>query len=364
VLWFSQHIALQLLGRGLQGFASSIVWSTGLAVLVDTVGEKHIGEYMGWLNIGLNTGSLIAPMVGGVVFAKAGYNAVFGVAIAVVGIDILFRLIMKEKVPSDTVSMAPLRDDLEAGPTEEKKEVTIVKTTTIDQETTPSVSSLNLATPKSPSKLPPILRLLCSLRFDVAIWGVFVNSCVFSGFQAVLPVAVKTVFGWDSTGSGLIFLPLSVPALLGPVVGRMTDRYGGRWFAMAGFMLLGVAVTMLRVVDHNSKSQQALLCVLLFLCGCCMTLVLEPLGAAVTHGAARLDAADAELGIKTAGYYAQSYALFNMAWAAGNAIGPVWAGMMVDKMGWNAMALSLGLLGWVSAIPVGLCLGGWFFEKK
>ncbi|SMQ51844.1 unnamed protein product [Zymoseptoria tritici ST99CH_3D7] len=366
VLWFSQHIALQILGRALQGFSSLVVWATGLAVLVDTVGCKHIGEYMGYIGIALNMGSLVAPMVGGVVFAQAGYNAVFGVVTAVVGLDILFRLIMKEKTPSETTSVAPLQDDLESGsPDIKEKEKTVVTIETISQSSSPSTSTLDLTT-TTPSRrhLPPVIRLLNSLRFCVAIWGVFVISCVFSAFQAVLPMAVKTVFGWNSTGSGLIFLPLSLPALLGPIVGRMTDRYGGRWFATAGFVLLGIAVTMLRAVEYNSRSQQVLLCVLLFLCGCCMTLVLEPLAAEVTHGAARLDAKDKEMGIESAGSYGQSYALFNMAWAAGNSTGPVWGGILLDAAGWNAMALSLGLLGFLSAVPVALCLDGWMFEKK
>jgi MFS family permease len=357
-----------MVGRALQGFSTLIVWSTGLAVLVDTVGNKHIGEYMGYVNIGLNMGSLVAPMIGGVVFARAGYNAVYGVVVAVVGLDILFRLIMKEKVRSDdTVSVAPLQDDLEACSSEtghdEKKST--VKVECISTDSSSSASNLNLVAPVSNSrKLPPILRLLGSLRMIVAIWGIFVISCVFSGFQAVLPMAVKTVFGWDSTGSGLIFLPLSLPALLGPVIGRMTDRYGGRWFATAGFLLLGIAVTMLRMIDHNSKGQQALLCVLLLLCGCCMTLVLEPLAAEVTYGAARLDAADAAMGIKSAGSYAQAYGLFNMAWAAGNSIGPVWAALILGSAGWNHMALSLGMLGFVSALPVALFMGGWMFRKE
>ena len=42
MLWLGRHIAIFCVARVLQGFASSIVWSVGLALLVDTVGSKNV----------------------------------------------------------------------------------------------------------------------------------------------------------------------------------------------------------------------------------------------------------------------------------------------------------------------------------
>lgn len=49
VLWFAPFVrqrailGLEISGRALQGFASAIVWTTALAVLVDTVGQEELG---------------------------------------------------------------------------------------------------------------------------------------------------------------------------------------------------------------------------------------------------------------------------------------------------------------------------------
>ncbi|EME88441.1 uncharacterized protein MYCFIDRAFT_159691 [Pseudocercospora fijiensis CIRAD86] len=174
---------------------------------------------------------------------------------------------------------------------------------------------------------------------------------------------ISDTFGWDATGGGLIFLPLSAPALLGPVVGRFTDRYGGRWFAFAGFIILCVALALLRLMEQNTAEQKAILCVLLVQVGSCMTLTLEPVLAEMTSAAARLERSDIEAGLEVKSSYCQAYALFNMAWAAGNFAGPLWGGLLVEAAGWKVMNMSMSIVAGLSAVPIGLFLGGWLFDR-
>lgn len=364
LLWFAYTIAGQVTGRALQGLASVVVWTSGLAILVDTVGSNHIGEYMGYVGIALNAGSLVAPSLGGIVFAKLGYHAVFGLIIGIIALDILFRAIMVEKTPSD--HQAPrlseaLPDDLENAVQELSGGKSIQKTTTISTIEV-SISSDITSTCAPRRRIHPIIRLICSLRFIVALWGFVVLSTVFSGFQATLPIFVHDTFGWDAVGGGLIFIPLSFPAVFGPSVGRFTDKHGGRWFTSAGFLLLAVSLVLLRLIDKDTTTHKVLFCVLLLLIGSCMALILEPLFAEVTQGAARLDQEDKEQGLEsTLGYYGSAYAWFNIAWSGGNSVGPVIAGLIMNKSGWDTMTWVLSLLSGVSALPVVLWCGGWYF---
>ena len=50
-------MALQLLGRVLQGLAAAIVWVTGLAMIADRVEEAETGEYVGYLGIAMMVGT-------------------------------------------------------------------------------------------------------------------------------------------------------------------------------------------------------------------------------------------------------------------------------------------------------------------
>ena len=43
MLWLAPTIHVQVAGRVLQGVASTVVWTTGLAILVDTVGQEQVG---------------------------------------------------------------------------------------------------------------------------------------------------------------------------------------------------------------------------------------------------------------------------------------------------------------------------------
>ena len=57
MMWLATNIALQLLGRVLQGLAAAIVWITGLALIADTVGQKDVGQYVSYLGIAMMVGT-------------------------------------------------------------------------------------------------------------------------------------------------------------------------------------------------------------------------------------------------------------------------------------------------------------------
>lgn len=54
---------------------------------------------------------------------------------------------------------------------------------------------------------------------------------------------------------------------------------------------------------------------------------------------------------------AQAYALFNMAFAGGQLLGPILAGAIRVWAGWNTMTLIIGLVCGFTAIPMGLFSG-------
>jgi MFS family permease len=96
LLCLGRNVAVLAVGRILQGLSAAIVWSVGLALLVDTVG-RDIGYAMGYVNIAMSVGLLISPVIGGAVYAAAGYYAVYYIAFAVIFCDIALRLVMVEK---------------------------------------------------------------------------------------------------------------------------------------------------------------------------------------------------------------------------------------------------------------------------
>lgn len=103
------------------------------------------------------------------------------------------------------------------------------------------------------------------------------------------------------------------------------------------------------------------MCVLLFLIGTGITVALNPLMAEISYVVEYLEKRDGlRYGSGGGGAYAQAYALFAMAWSAGNIAGPLMCGLIKDKAGWGVVCWSLGPLSGTTAIPCFIWSGeGW-----
>jgi hypothetical protein len=62
------------------------------------------------------------------------------------------------------------------------------------------------------------------------------------------------------------------------------------------------------------------------------------------------------------GAVGQAYGLLNFFYALGMTVGPLLTGFIYDAAGWGRMTLVLGLLCALTAIPAGLCTGGYIWE--
>ena len=74
-----------------------MVGSAGLALVIDTVPKAKIGKAMGMITISTGLATVLAPVLGGLAYAKSGYDSVFVMAFAFIGLDLILRVIMIEK---------------------------------------------------------------------------------------------------------------------------------------------------------------------------------------------------------------------------------------------------------------------------
>ncbi|KAI4171968.1 MAG: hypothetical protein LQ343_003877 [Gyalolechia ehrenbergii] len=97
MLCFGNNIGVLVAGRILQGISAAIVWTVGLALLVDTVGQKEVGQVLGYVSISMSVAILVAPLLGGVVYDRSGYYGVYYMSFALIIFDIMLRITMVEK---------------------------------------------------------------------------------------------------------------------------------------------------------------------------------------------------------------------------------------------------------------------------
>lgn len=374
LLQLGHTIAVLTLGRILQGISAAVVWVAGLALLVDTVPKEELGQAMGMVFLAMSLGVLAGPVFGGFVFEKAGYDAVFAMAYAFIALDILLRLLMVEKksITSDDVeprdftdneSTFQVRTSLEI-PKDGKENAVAIQLSALSRS--PSEAELGQGKnpqPGSSKQRPAIVVLLSSPRLLSCLWGVMIVATLGAQFDSVLPIFLSTTFGWTSTATGLAFLPISLTAFLSPIVGWGVDRYGPRWFTVAGFATLAIFEGVLAVIRHNNNGQKILLCALLALIGISFDLTITPL---LVEIMAVVDAKEKEqpgiFGAK--GAMAQAYGLFNFSWALGSLIGPLWAGFVFDRSGWQTMTASLAVICVVTTFPATIWTGGLIFKLE
>ena len=73
MLCVGTSIALFVAGRALQGMSAAMVWTVGLALLADTVDKEELGKFLGYISLAMNGGTLLGPLLGGVVYDRGGY---------------------------------------------------------------------------------------------------------------------------------------------------------------------------------------------------------------------------------------------------------------------------------------------------
>lgn len=97
MLSIAHTVWLFVIARLLQGGATAMVAVAGLALMTDTVEFGNLGQTIGYLGSAITLGFLLGPLLGGLVYNAAGYNAVFAMAFAIIGVDLVMRVAVVEK---------------------------------------------------------------------------------------------------------------------------------------------------------------------------------------------------------------------------------------------------------------------------
>ncbi|KAF3008157.1 hypothetical protein E8E14_003723 [Neopestalotiopsis sp. 37M] len=351
--------------------------------------EDAVGMAMGYVASSMSVALLIAPTVGGAVYAAAGYYAVYYIAFGVVLVDILLRLLMIEKkvakqwlapvVPDSTPNAETVVEKTAAaGPQRASQEGhhapadTRLISTQANMATGALPESLdqddvltrhNTGSQRSGLRSRPIWVLLKSPRLLAALYAILVQAGIMMGFDAVLALFVQSTFHWNSIAAGLMFIAIFLPGFISPLVGWLADKYGAKWLSFAGYVATIPPVICLRFVTEDTIGHKVLLAVLLAIIGVSLAFSNTPLMAEITY--VIVEKAETNPGIfGEKGAFGIGYGLFTMAFAAGGVVGPLWAGYVNDSAGWGTAMWSLGVWAASGAVVVVVWLGSKSPQKK
>ncbi|KAF2631015.1 MFS general substrate transporter, partial [Macroventuria anomochaeta] len=362
---FGQSIAVLIVGRLLQGASGGVVWTLGLAIIVETVGQENLGRTMGTIFSFISVAGLFSPICGGLLYAKTGYNGVFGVGIGLVAIDFILRILMVEKrvadkyLPSDPNGQTQQSNG--ASETEDTEQTPLLP----DSHTSAFDERFRLSLPKNRiTRELPILLLLRDLGLLTAIFIAFMQATLLGSFDATIPLVAKSSFGFDSLKAGLLFLPLGgADFFLGPAFGWAVDRYGARLFSVIGFAFLVPSLILLRLPEETSIIEKldnghliALYASILALNGAGFAIIGSPSIVEAGRLVENYSNANKDIFIEGAPW-AQLYGINNMVFSGGLTIGPLLAGALRERIGYGNMNAVLAGVCAVTAVLAALFIG-------
>lgn len=377
-----QSTFVLFVGRLVQGGSSAVVHTVGMAILADTVGQAGIGPAMGFVGMSIALGVVLGPMLGGILYHRIGYWAVFGSAYALVALDFVFRVFMitakdgasmehLAKGPyrdygtisgNDSVSNTPVSHDSFTGTTTSNSSSSLSShsssnsTGSLDFLVAPPPMIINAQrAPNTPRHPVPVL--LTTPRLLAALLGDFSQSMILTGLESILPLRIKTMFHYNSMQVALVFLALSFGSFAGPATGRLSDKVGAKIAVCFGFGTAAPLLILLRLVDHDSKAMLALLCSLTLLLGISLNMILTPSWSDASYTVDEIMSNEPGI-FGTKGAYAQAFGLMNMAYAIGSLVGPLLGGFLVENVGWNDLTLGTGIFCALCIVPCLFATGG------
>jgi MFS family permease len=306
-------------------------------------------------------GAILAPTIGGAIYSRAGYVAVFLVGGGVLVVDFIMRLFLIEKpvarrymqIEDEAVEDSAANESTdtnghaEAGPTEDSP---LLK---VDDKIVYKIP------PGQPERVRnfPFLYCLSDVSLAASMFIALVHAILIGSFDATLPKYGEELFGFDSLQAGLLFIPLGViDSLITPFTGWLVDRFGAKRVGTPGFVLTAPLMFAFRFVTSNTHEQLVLYCVLLAFAGIGLSVIGTP--SLVEAGGVVQRYYDANPAFfDHHPPYATLYGLQSMVFMLGLTIGPLVAGGLKDWIGYGNMNAGMAVISIVSAVVCWQFLG-------
>lgn len=147
---------------------------------------------MGYVTIATGLAQVLAPVLGGLLYSRSGYSALFGVAFGVIGLDFVLRLVMIERHvavqwESSTMPLnnAKLNANTGADGSLPDSAANFVGTSNVETNATTNPTAPQEVANTTPSMTNPAFQLLLSRRFWTALWGICVLAALLTAFDSV-----------------------------------------------------------------------------------------------------------------------------------------------------------------------------------
>jgi EmrB/QacA subfamily drug resistance transporter len=239
--------------RVLQGLGGGMLVPVGFTLVVQSAGPRRVGRAFGLIGVPILLGPIFGPIIGGLIIDNAPWQWIFlvNLPIAVVAVVAAARLLHPDAGRADAgaldwvgvVLLCPGLVGIVFGLSETERHGGLGHPLAFG----PIVAGLvlvGLFVWHSLHVARPLIdvRLFRSRGFRAAATATFLLGGALFGTLLVLPLYYQVDRGQSALDAGLLLAPQGLgAALMLPISGRLTDRYGGGPVVVAGCCIVALA---------------------------------------------------------------------------------------------------------------------------
>ena len=253
----STELPVLILSRIAQGTGAAMTQGTGMAIVIGAFPSSERGKAIGMIMTMVGTGAVTGPALGGFLVDAFGWRAVFFATVPLVLASAALSLLVLSN-QSEARRVGQSRFDWLGAVLSSAALLTFLLGISNAHRVGWTAPPILIAAVGFVTLLAafiwwelrcgsPMLELRLFQRRNFA-QGTAANFLTFMGSSAVLfmtPFYLQNVLGYSPSVAGLAVVPgATCMALLGPLSGRLSDRFGWRPFTVGGlaFSLTGIAM--------------------------------------------------------------------------------------------------------------------------
>ncbi|MDL4813776.1 MDR family MFS transporter [Actinomadura opuntiae] len=251
--------------RILQGLGGGMLMPVGQTMLAREAGPERMGQVMSIVSVPAMLAPVLGPLLGGVIVDHLSWRWMFYVNIPLCALALLAAVRMlprdTERDPDtrlDIIGILLLSPGLAAlvyGLSEAGNGASLTGGRFLAGVVGGAALVIAFAVHALREREGALieLRLLRTRAFTTATGGFFLYSASVFGLMILIPLFARIVRGESALDSGWLLAPMGIGAMITmSVAGRLVDRFGGRWIATSGLLLVLLGTLVLTTLDPGT----------------------------------------------------------------------------------------------------------------
>jgi EmrB/QacA subfamily drug resistance transporter len=247
----SPHIYLLIGFRGVQAVGGAIMQATSGAIIADYFPRERRGRAYGYNSLGFTAGAMLGIVLGGIITTFVSWQYIFfinipiGVIAVAVGVTYIRDIHPRTDSKLDLPGMALLASAL------------VLLSLGLVEFAAVGANALNIAAAIAGAALLPVFiiydRRLSNPLIDFealkikvlrnAVLSAFFTSVGYFSVVFLVIMYLQGIRALTPLNASLLLVPGYVAgSFLGPIMGRLSDKYGSREIATSGIFFLAVAI--------------------------------------------------------------------------------------------------------------------------